>query len=450
MIRVVQMLCLLLTLGGAVSAAPTPTPWTDTPVAQELAATKLTQPIMKPPVYTVDMDAPAQTRWSHINKDYASKIGAIVDYFDQVVPAWALPIVEKIASSLTSYFHVYGEEMEANAKDLNVSKGLIVMMNLIMQLEELGVNCSNWNETGPTRKDDPGCVDVDPSQEWCYCHEAQKAGAIRADGYAPIFQAPRKTIAGAQHGSHPGLCTSVVSQANDGVLYHGRNLDWNMPPALRAMIIDIDFVKSGKKVFRGTGSAGVAGLFNGMAYSGSLSPTGKVSLGSYSVSIDARGKGGKLLDNILQALLVHSMTPSQHLRYVLEQAADFESAVTQLSTTPQIDENYFIVAGTKANEGAVIARGREKAVDVWRLDTTEPDGWFRLQTNYDHWNPPPAADDRRTPGVRSMENVGRGGLSTDAVWGVITTFPVFNGHTDYSLIAVPSEGIYNSTVWMGA
>ena len=144
MIRVVQMLCLLLTLGGAVSAAPTPTPWTDTPVAQELAATKLTQPIMKPPVYTVDMDAPAQTRWSHINKDYVSKIGAIVDYFDQVVPAWALPIVEKIASSLTSYFRVYGEEMEANAKDLNVSKGLIVMMNLIMQLEELGVNCSNW------------------------------------------------------------------------------------------------------------------------------------------------------------------------------------------------------------------------------------------------------------------------------------------------------------------
>ena len=42
------------------------------------------------------------------------------------------------------------------------------MLNLVMQIEEIGLNCSNWNETGPTTKDDPGCVAVDPSQEWCY------------------------------------------------------------------------------------------------------------------------------------------------------------------------------------------------------------------------------------------------------------------------------------------
>ena len=28
-------------------------------------------------------------------------------------------------------------------------------------------------------------------------------------------------------------------------------------------------------------------------------------------------------------------------------------------------------------------------------------------------------------------------------------YPVFNAHTDYSLISVPSQGSYNSTIWMG-
>ena len=35
---------------------------------------------------------------------------------------------------------------------------------------------------------------------------------------------------------------------------------------------------------------------------------------------------------------------------------------------------------------------------MWSLDPAAADGWFRLETNYDHWNPVPTADDRRTPG----------------------------------------------------
>ena len=36
--------------------------------------------------------------------------------------------------------------------------GYVVAMNMVYQLESLGINCSNWNNTGPTRKDDPGAV----------------------------------------------------------------------------------------------------------------------------------------------------------------------------------------------------------------------------------------------------------------------------------------------------
>ena len=98
---------------------------------------------------------------------------------------------------------------------------------------------------------------------------------------------------------------------------------------------------------------------------------------------------------------------------------DFTCAVAHLSSPPLIDENYYIVAGTKAGQGAVIARGREQADDVWRLDDTQADGWFRLQTNYDHWNPVPTADDRRTPGKESMRAMGRPGLSSQALWKVL-------------------------------
>jgi len=68
--------------------------------------------------------------------------------------------------------------------------GDVVILNLVYQLEHLGLNCSNWNNTGiclcdffgfafslrrmfvsgPTIPNDPGCMAVDPKQEWCYCH----------------------------------------------------------------------------------------------------------------------------------------------------------------------------------------------------------------------------------------------------------------------------------------
>ena len=124
-------------------------------------------------------------------------------------------------------------------------------------------------------------------------------------------------------------------------------------------------------------------------------------------------------------------------------------AVASLQTTPQIDENYFIVSGAAAAQGVVIARGRNKADDVWPLNSSETDGWFRLQTNYDHWNPPPVADDRRTPGVAMMKALGAGGVNVSSTWDVIKAFPVFNPHTDYSVVMVPATGYYSGIVWMG-
>ena len=395
-----------------------------------------------PPLYTVDLDMPAATRWDHVAAAFKDKMPLVVAYLESVVPPWALPLIEMVAQRMPGYFDDFGDEMVGLSKALHVKSGLLVLLNLIMQVESVGINCSNWNVTGPTRKDDPGCADVDPTQTWCYCRAAREAGATPAPLAAGLGTEYYEFGRHATDGG-PGLCTSIVAQAPDGSIVHGRNLDWNLPAAVRVLIIDIEFVRGGRRLFRGTGAAGFVGVFNGMAYrSDNADGSG------WSASINARKKGGKLLINLLQALLHKSITPCQHLRRTLEATSDFEGALRLLGSGAQIDDSYFIVAGTQPGEGAVIARDRNAAADTWRLNMTDSNGWYRLQTNYDHWQPVPAADDRRSPGYAHMDAMSRANVSEGAIWDVLKAWPTFNGHTDYSAFIVPARAEYHSTVWM--
>lgn len=384
------------------------------------------------PVVQVDLDAPAQDRWTHIAVNYKDKVPAIMDYLGSVIPKWAIPIVEIIAGDILPYFSEYGDEMIGLASAMGMKNGDVVAMNLVYQLEHLGLNCSNWNNTGPTVKDDPGCMAVDPEQEWCYCKEESEH--INEEGVllSPFSRA-----------KYPGMCTSVVAQAPGGDIWHGRNLDWNLPAVLRELAVDVDFMKGGKKLYRGTTLVGFVGLLNGMRS------------GAYSVSINARGKGGKIFENLIEALKHRdAMTPSQHIRKVLESEAMFSTAISAFATGAMIDEMYFTVAGSKAGEGVVISRDRENdaahKADMWFLNDTavDADGWFRLQTNYDHWNPVPVADDRRTPGVASMKAMTQAKIGNETMMQIMTTVPVFNPHTDYTGIFVPATDSYQSGVWM--
>ena len=85
------------------------------------------------------------------------------------------------------------------------------------------------------------------------------------------------------------------------------------------------------------------------------------------------------------------------------------------------------------------------------MNTSDPaTGWWRLETNYDHWNPVPKADDRRTPGNANVRAMGRNGIGEDGSGlfdSVITKWPTFNHHTDYSGIYSAAKGIYKSYSW---
>eukprot|EP00658_Telonema_sp_P-2_P003712 TRINITY_DN1138_c0_g1_i9.p1 TRINITY_DN1138_c0_g1~~TRINITY_DN1138_c0_g1_i9.p1 ORF type:complete len:268 (+),score=25.01 TRINITY_DN1138_c0_g1_i9:175-978(+) len=235
-----------------------------------------------------------------------------------------------------------------------------------------------------------------------------------------------------------GLCTSVVANMPGGSVVHGRNLDWNIPSVLRKLVIDVDFQSEGKTVFTGTTIAGFVGVLNGM----------QPGADGWSVSLDARGKGGHLLANIAQALLHKSMTPTQHIRKSLETTCSYTEGVERLGQQDLVDEGYFIVAGAESYAGGVMSRERNSQGDYWPMNVSDPDGWFRLQTNYDHWNPVPKADDRRTPGVVHMKALGQANVSSESIMRIMRTYPTYNFHTDYTAVMIPHVGLYDSGVWL--
>eukprot|EP00466_Bigelowiella_natans_P005901 jgi/Bigna1/78958/fgenesh1_pg.58_\ len=390
-------------------------------------------------MYEVNLDLPPSQRWDHVAKDFKQYVPAATEYLYSFIPKWALPLFEEVAKDVEPYFgDEYGGEMRGLSQALGMKLGDIVVMNLVYQVESLGLNCSNWNNTGPTQKDDPGCMAVDRDQKWCYCRE--NAEHIRSiDGWLRVGDTPsfKSAFFGTSQGPK-GLCTSIVAKDLQGNIFHGRNLDWNLPEAVLNLAIDVNFTKSTgdgnqRSSFLGSTLVGFVGVLHGMR------------TGRYSVSLDARGKGGRPIPNIMEALLKHGHTPSQHIRSTLSSGDhSFERAVTDLATGPLINEAYFIVGGVGGEEGAVIARNRAGAQDIWRLNAST---FYRVETNYDHWNPVPVSDDRRTPAVKGMEAIGREGVGVEGLLEVLQQWPVYNHHTDYTGVFAAWNGTYQSWTW---
>ena len=84
-------------------------------------------------------------------------------------------------------------------------------------------------------------------------------------------------------------CTSIVAQASNGSIFHGRNLDYNMVGFLRNMTITVDFTRSGKTIYTGSTYAGYIGLLTGQKPH------------AYTISLDERDRG-QFWMNALSAL----------------------------------------------------------------------------------------------------------------------------------------------------
>lgn len=356
---------------------------------------------------TVNLDLAPKKRWEFLGSDpaFAGFKSAYQGYISTYVPKSVLPLVTSITKQLRyTYYRDYAEEMEGIADALGVSLGDVVLINLIYQVEHLGVSCKARNTTGP-----------------CPPHEERG----------------------------PGLCTGlVVNNANgDGPVFQGRNLDWNLDASLLRFIMQVNYERGGKTIFTGVQIVGMVGCLHGLRN------------GIFSVQLNARLEGGEILPNILEQILLGGKTPTHVIRKALETSENYKAAEDLLSKERLSNPGYLIMAGANHGEGVILTRDRNRLADAWRLDEVpskdvkginrQPD-WLRLQTNYDHWTPAPSFDDRRTPGVANAVKLCSAGVNEKTVLDVMTQWPTQNHHTDVTSIMCPLTGYFETIVWTPA
>lgn len=199
-----------------------------------------------------------------------------------------------------------------------------------------------------------------------------------------------------------GGCTSIVAQDTKGNLIHGRNLDfglffgwdkqnhtWALTEKLRPLLLNARFQSNGVTLFNATYYAGYVGLLTGYKTNG------------FSITVDTR------FDNTLwkglKAWFAGNYTAqflSFTTRSVMMEEINYENALLRLNNTIMVGPSYIILGGYTSGEGAVITREGAQSFHLWTLNQSlANNSYFVIETNYDHWKPPPFYDDRLDPAV---------------------------------------------------
>jgi len=222
-------------------------------------------------------------------------------------------------------------------------------------------------------------------------------------------------------------CTSVVAQDASGTMWHGRNLDFDIPN-LQDIEAHLHFMKNGQVAYEATTYAMYIGV-----------PTG-MKAGAFSLSQDQRYRGDPIWENLLEWMIEGGQSYSFLLRDILENTETYGEALHQLETTPLISPSYFIIAGTEAGQGAVVSRERNKAADTWIL--SETDDWFLVQTNDDHWLPP--LDERREATNAHMKQYSPQTMNAVTMLKVMTQYPTLNELTTYTSVISAQRNYFYS------
>ncbi|XP_060564846.1 N-acylethanolamine-hydrolyzing acid amidase-like [Ruditapes philippinarum] len=209
------------------------------------------------------------------------------------------------------------------------------------------------------------------------------------------------------------FCTSIISQDDKGQIWHSRNLDYPFTGILENITIAVDFQSRGQTVYSVVTYAGYIGALTGQRPN------------VFTITVDERDQGS-IIWNLVIGILDKNVVPVSFLvRDALANDTTFEAAINRLSFTPTAADAYFIMGGVKPGEGAVITKGRLAPDDVWRLDPANG-RWFLVETNYDHWTPPPPNDNRRDPAIKAISSLGQANITVMNLFNVMSTPKVLN------------------------
>uniref|UniRef100_A0A4W5LRM9 Acid ceramidase n=1 Tax=Hucho hucho TaxID=62062 RepID=A0A4W5LRM9_9TELE len=244
------------------------------------------------------------------------------------------------------------------------------------------------------------------------------------------------------------VCTSLVAEDSNGNLIHGRNMDfglfmgwdmknrsWLITEKLKPLVVNIDFQRGNKTVFKSTNFAGYVGMLTG------IKPHAFTLTMNERFSLD----GGYI--GIVEWILGHrdGMWMSFLTRSVLENATSYEEAKSLLAQTKLLAPAYFILGGNQTGQGCVITRSRVLSLDIWEIEL-KLGRWYVLETNYDHWKEPLFLDNRRTPAMKCMNQTMQANISLKTVYDVLSTKPVLNKLTTYTTLMDVNKGILESYI----
>jgi hypothetical protein len=226
-------------------------------------------------------------------------------------------------------------------------------------------------------------------------------------------------------------CSTILVK-NNGKILHGRNLDFEMMRLLSSLLVQVDYYQGSKKVYTTDQVLGSVFALTGIRYN------------AFAVNVDTRYTKTPL-NELINVLVDDAMPDVWLLRRVLAEETNYQDALKRLKETRIGAPVYFMISGTKGDEGCVIERDTNKVHAAYELSDKN---WFLVQTNYDRDQPDPWHDPRRGAVENRLKERGQVGFDEKVLYeDFMTEWPTLNIGTIMTAIMTPATGYHNSTVW---
>eukprot|EP00406_Dinophysis_acuminata_P050119 CAMPEP_0179320242 /NCGR_PEP_ID=MMETSP0797-20121207/57940_1 /TAXON_ID=47934 /ORGANISM="Dinophysis acuminata, Strain DAEP01" /LENGTH=371 /DNA_ID=CAMNT_0021031719 /DNA_START=66 /DNA_END=1178 /DNA_ORIENTATION=- len=221
----------------------------------------------------------------------------------------------------------------------------------------------------------------------------------------------------------PMACSEVLVASQDGVVLHGRNLDY-IPISV---LIEITFLRGGEPLFIAPMFLGKVGIHTG------------VKPGHWGYGQNTRTESNDTPASALVRLAAGSELGQTFVRSLMERDLPYSDVVRELQDVPLLRDVYMVVSGAGPYEGAVMARAADPAYrHIDRLSEGTPGGWYLVQTNDDLGAAP--RDERRDAGINSLVSLGRTNISPLSILRVMMKPPVYTDWNVLLFMASPRSG----------
>jgi len=241
--------------------------------------------------------------------------------------------------------------------------------------------------------------------------------------------------------NYPRFCSGVLMADANGQVTQGRNLDYEIygnfidgrPLLLKDTLHELTYVKGGKPLFVSIALMGQVGVHTAMTLT---EPRWSFQQNTHQSNDQGRN---------LRAAQKGGVEFGTFARGLMEQGIDFSTAVQRMERTKFDAPQYFIMAGQRPWEGAVLEILRDEtpgeAENNVAVLSPQINRWFLMQTNDRLWDT--AEDERRPKGVSMLTSLGQSRAGPDAVLATLRQPLIFNPRTVYTFITVPATGYYN-------